>query len=163
MTFSRFVNKAFPRLVTLVVSGIKAVPNRPVVCSHAALARFAASSSALFSRQASAACVSPCLDNSCNTRFARSLSLFVASSFLLKSSSLVPAQFSTSANVPVTCPTLTVSLMASAKESMGMESPYVAHAPIAPSVSCVSCSCDNFNACRFAAAVAADWLSPNTP
>ena len=47
----------------------------------------------------------------------------VSMRFALNSSSLTPAQLSTSAKVPVTCPAWIVSLTASARPSMGMESP----------------------------------------
>ena len=94
--------------------------------------------------------------------FARSLELLAACNFSLNSSSLVPAQLSTSANVPVTWPAWMVSFMLSASPSMGMLSPYRAQAPMAASVTVISSSWLSPMAWRFAVAVAAVWVSPRT-
>ena len=154
---------AFMPSFSAVTMGDSSSPKRPVFSSSLALASLASQMAALFSRQPAAAFINPCSASSCNTRFARSLSVPAAARRSLNASSLVPAQFRTSAKVPVTFPTLTVSLMASARPSMGMLSPYVAHAPIAPSVSCFNCCWDTPSACKFAVAVAACWVSPKTP
>ena len=87
---------------------------------------------------------------------ARSDSLELAASFSLKSSSDIPAQLSISATVPVTFPTFMVSLTASERPSIGMESPYVAQAPMTPLVISSSLLCSSPMACKFAVVVAAD-------
>ena len=77
----------------------------------------------LFSCHACPACTSPCFASSCMTMFCRSVSSDAAARRSLNSSSLVPAQLSTSANEPVTCPAWMVSFTDSARLSIGMESP----------------------------------------
>ena len=116
----------------------------------------------LFSIHACPVCARPWFASSCITMFARSLVELAASSLALKSSSLVPAQLSTSANVPVTCPAWMVSLMLSASPSIGMLSPYRAQAPTAASVTVIRSCWDRPIACRFAVAVAAVCVSPKT-
>ncbi len=127
-------NKKLSVSVTAVITGSTFSPSSANVSCHFPCASLFLTKALLFSLNEAAESVNPCFDISSKIKLTRSLSLEQFSSFLLNSSSLVPAQFNTSANVPVTCPTLTVSLIASANPSIGMESPYRAHAPIVPSV-----------------------------
>ena len=77
----------------------------------------------LFSTHACPVACRPCSDSCVSTRLARSVVSAQAAKRSLNSSSLVPAQLRASAKTPVTLPTCTVSLMLSAKLSMGIESP----------------------------------------
>ena len=49
------------------------------------------------------------------------------------------------------------------RPSMGMESPYLAQAPMVPLVMSRSLVCSTSRAWRFAVVVAAAWVSPRTP
>ena len=134
-----------------------------LVSSKSAVFSLASTRSLLLLRQASPSSGRPWRDNSSSTMLARSLLSAASSSLVLNSSSLVPAQFSTSANVPVTTPACIVSLIASDKLSIGILSPYVAQAPMAALATSVSCSCSKPIACRFAVVVAAVCGSAKTP
>ena len=107
----------------MATTGERISPNSAMVLFRLFWAWLLATRSALFCCHASPAWTRPWEASCWSTRLARSAGVEAASSLALKSSSLTPAQLRASAKVPVTCPTLMVSLMASARPSMGMESP----------------------------------------
>ena len=150
-------------LITSLTIGMICSASRLIASSNFACASFDSTRAAFVSRYP---CATPARPWDARTSIiicARSDSELVLCSFSLNSSSLIPAQFSASAKVPVTVPTCAVSLIASARPSIGMESPYCAHAPIASSVICTRSDCERPSACKFAVAVAAVCVSPNTP
>ena len=105
-------------------------------------------------------------DNSSNFRFdfpyvefrvwaiasALSCTLLQLSNFLLKSSSLIPAQFNASASTPVTFATCADSFIDSVSDSIGIESPYADHTPMAEFAKLLRVSVDTFNPIKFVTA-----------
>ena len=130
--------RAFVAIVSAWVTiGIITDARFAIAASNCACASLFAISAALLSRYPCATPARPWEDNTSIIIWARSDSEDVVASFSLNASSLIPAQFKASAKVPVTTPTCAVSLIASARLSIGMESPYCAQAPMASSVICV--------------------------
>ena len=131
------IGTSFPKLSFFI--SVRAVLTGSIACPSCACVSFNSNcalldSSMLPDISSNRVFDSPYLSFSvCAIRSALSCVLLQVSSFALKSSSLIPAQFKASARTPVTLATWLDSFIDSVKDSIGIESPYAVQTAIAAS------------------------------